>query len=274
VSDVWSSGKRLHRFTPGDASGPSRFEAVPVEHGRMQMRVLDAMAWQPGEILLSTDAGLFVLVVKTGGLTRLEPPGVNGLVGCLARDRHGRVWLGGMGLWVLEPDGRARALHGALPFLGGQSVFSLTPCREADVLVNIEDRGASLVSLRPGTPAATEPEDELSRPIRPSHEQAVMAHVPWIREEDLGKQQAADKAFSRLVRELEDLVEARGVGWFGGVEYLDHYVLFFHGPDASALAASIAPRLEASDVVSSSYLVKRFGPPGSRQEVQAIEPKR
>jgi hypothetical protein len=57
-----------------------------------------------------------------------------------------------------------------------------------------------------------------------------------IQDADLAKQQRAEQAFWRLVRDTADLVESRHLGRFGGVEHLDRYVLFFHGPDAEALA--------------------------------------
>ena len=92
--------------------------------------------------------------------------------------------------------------------------------------------------------------------------------------DDLAKQQKADKAFRQLLHETAELVEARHLGRFGGVEYLDGYVLFFHGPDAEALAASLALQLGPSDVVTSLRLIKRFGPPGSPKVVQTIKPAR
>jgi hypothetical protein len=237
------------------------------------MLVRDAIVWRHGELLLSTAEGLFILDVKTGVLTHLDPAGLAGTVGRLARDRHGRVWLGGRGLWLLAPDGHAHAIHGEFPFFGEQEVLSLAPCRTADVSVAIEDRGVALVSLGPENPAETAPHDELSRAPALSREQAVIAHVPWIRDSDLGRQQQMEEAFWRLVRETADFVEARQLGRYGGVEYADQYVIFFHGPDAEALAAGIAPMLAASDAVSSLSLVKRFGPPGAPSVVQIVKPK-
>jgi hypothetical protein len=265
---------RLHRFTPGSATEAPRFEAIPIVRDRMHLPALDAMAWGPSAALVSTDAGLFVLAVKSGALAPLHALELTGMVGRLARDRHGRAWLGGHGLWVLDPDGHARVVHPALPFFGGQEVTALTPCGEADILATLEDRGAALISLKSRNRAEAEPEDELSRPLASSREQTVMAHVPWIRDADVGKRQKAAEAFWGLVRDTADLIDARGLGRFGGVEHTDHYVLFFHGPDADALAATIAPRLAASDTVTSLWLVKRYGPPGSQSVVHVIKPAR
>jgi hypothetical protein len=235
------------------------------------MLVRDAIAWRPGQILMSTAEGLYVLEVKTGLLKHLEPVGLDGDVGRLARDRHGRTWVGGTGLWLLEDEGRARAMQGSLPFFGGQEVLSLIPCQNADVLAAVEDRGVALLSPGAKHPTVAVPPDELSRASEPSREQTVIAYVPWIRDSDLGKEQRSEQAFWRLLHDTADDVEASGLGRFGGVEYADCYVLFFHGPDAEILAAKIAPVLAASDAVSSLSLVKRFGPPGARRVVQTIK---
>jgi len=273
VSSHAPYGYQLQRFTPGNATMAPSFAAIPIVHHQMEVLVRDAIVWRPGQLLLSTTEGLFVLAVKTGVLTHLEPAGLEGTVGRLARDRHDRVWLGGRGLWLLAPDGHAQAMHRGLPFFGEQEVLSLAPCRTADVLVAIENGGVALVSLAPDNPPLTEPRDELSRSGEPSREQTVTAHVPWIRDSDPGRQQRMEKAFWQLVRETGDFVEARQLGRYGGVEYAGHYVLFFHGPDAESLAAGIAPMLSASDAVSSLSLVKRFGPPGSPSVVDVIKPK-
>lgn len=274
VSSHVPHGYALQRFTPGSATMAPSFAAIPIGHHQMQLPVRDAMVWRPGEILLSTAEGLFVLKVKTGVLTHLEPAGLAGTIGRLARDRHGRVWLGGRGLWLLAPDGHAYAMHGTLPFFGEQEVWSLAPCRKADISVGIAGLGVALVSLASENPAVTEPQDELARAPVPSREQTVMVNVPWIRDPDLGKQQRMEESFWRLVRETADFVETHQLGRYGGVEYADQYVIFFHGPDAEALTAGIAPMLAASDAVSSLSLVKRFGPPGSPSVVQVIKPKR
>jgi hypothetical protein len=273
VSSHAPYGYQLQRFAPGNATTAPSFAAIPIVHHQMEMLVRDAIVWRPGQILLSTTEGLFVLAVKTGVLTHLEPAGLEGTVGRLARDRHGRVWLGGRGLGLLALDGHAQAMHRGLPFFGEQEVLSLAPCRTADVLVAIENGGVALVSLAPDNSPLTESRDELSLTGEPSREQTVIAHVPWIRDSDPGRQQRMEKEFWQLVRETGDFVEARQLGRYGGVEYAGHYVIFFHGPDAESLAAGIAPMLSASDAVSSLSLVKRFGPPGSPSVVKVIKPK-
>ena len=183
-SDLRPLAYRLHRFFPGSAAQAPRFEAIPIERDQMEIMVLDATVWGPGEVLLSTAQGLFVLSVRSGVMTPLKPPGLIDSVSRLSRDRHGHLWLGGRGLWVLNSDGRALAAPSSLPFFGNQEVWSLAACRDADVLAGIEDGSAILASLGQQPPPAAEPKDELSRSHTASQEQTVMALIPWIQSFD------------------------------------------------------------------------------------------
>lgn len=260
ISDLslknWRPFTRLKlRYQPGRPDTVSSYPAVRAIH------VVDAQRPR------------LVLATARDGYAELDPSGLH--QHALAEPKVEDVCSRGVGAesFSAASDGHAQAMHRGLPFFGEQEVLSLAPCQTADVLVAIENGGVALVSLAPHDSPLTEPQDELSRTGEPSREQTVIAHVPWIRDSDLGRQQRMEKAFWQLVRETADFVEARQLGRYGGVEYAGQYAIFFHGPDAEVLAAGIAPMLSASEAVSALSLVKRFGPSGSLSVVQVIKPK-
>jgi len=68
--------------------------------------------------------------------------------------------------------------------------------------------------------------------------------------------------------ELEALVVAAAVGEFDGNEMGGgECVLFFYGPDADRLFATIEPALRASSLARRARVCKRHGDVGAREEI-------
>jgi hypothetical protein len=141
---------QLLTLTPDAGSGKAQLAHRPVTDpvGRAR-RVLDAIPWSEGELLLATDSGLALYSVPSGRLVDapISPP--PRAVSRLYLDRKNRLWLGGQGLWMLEDRGRTLRSFDALPMIGGSTVEVIAEDPESDgVVVSLGERG--IVRLRLG----------------------------------------------------------------------------------------------------------------------------
>ncbi len=78
------------------------------------------------------------------------------------------------------------------------------------------------------------------------------------------------------LNELEVVLEAaykdKPVGEFDGYETGDGWsTLYFYGPDADELYADVLLAIKKHPHRRGSYVVKRYGPPGSKQEKLDLE---
>ena len=81
-----------------------------------------------------------------------------------------------------------------------------------------------------------------------------------------------DDAIYALEEELSRLIEGWKVGDFDGDEWGGGYCqLFMYGPNADTLFDTIAPVLMARTEIPFSYAVKRYGPPGSNEQVVRLK---
>jgi hypothetical protein len=95
-----------------------RLGRLRVSEGGRDLGVGDAIAWEKGEILLATGAGLRVYERATGKVRPAPVPAPGGAVSLLARDGLGRLWMAGVGLWMWDPGTGALHSFEALPMLG------------------------------------------------------------------------------------------------------------------------------------------------------------
>jgi hypothetical protein len=94
-------------------------------------------------VLLATDRGLRTFAIDGGRIT--VPPLIAGgrPVSHLAQDGHGRLWLGGEGLAVLDADGKALHPLDALPVPGRSKTDALAadPGHAEGAVAAVEGRG-------------------------------------------------------------------------------------------------------------------------------------
>lgn len=145
--------KGLRRLAHGPNFRDPRLSWIPLSEGGRVLRVYDALPRPEGDILLATDAGLrrFDAATNTLGPGPLPAPGHP--VTSLARDGLGRVWLGGEGLWLVDPDGKTLHDVGALPMVGRTPVVTVAadPGHRDGVIVSLGARGVVFVRVAPGS---------------------------------------------------------------------------------------------------------------------------
>jgi hypothetical protein len=91
-------------------------------------------------------------------------------------------------------------------------------------------------------------------------EHAVTVHLPSPAEGD-------ELALDQIEDPLIEAIDAAGVGEFDGHEVgPDEAVVYMYGPDADKLAAAIHPVLKSLPLPPGSYLIKRYGDVGAREE--------
>lgn len=93
-------------------------------------------------------------------------------------------------------------------------------------------------------------------------EQALLVHLP-----STGAGFSLDEIEDPLIAAIDDA----GVGEFDGNEIgAEGAILYMYGPDAEALFVVVEPVLRQMELPDGSYLVKRFGPPGSEESRVAL----
>jgi hypothetical protein len=96
------------------------------------------------------------------------------------------------------------------------------------------------------------------------HGHAVVVHLK-LSDGDMGTQED-DGPIEDLTCRIERIVEATGAGEFDGDEWGGGYCkLFIYGPDADSIAKIVLPDLLGYPARPGSYLVKRYGAPGSNE---------
>ena len=99
--------------------------------------------------------------------------------------------------------------------------------------------------------------------VRPTKdEQAVIIHLKLSNEEFGYSGETAE--YYPLEDDIEALVENNGVGELDGHEFGGGFAVFYlYGPDAEKLYSAISDRILSIEALSGSFVVKRYGQPGS-----------
>ncbi len=139
----------LLRLAYGPVIKDPRLELIPLTEAGRRLKVLDAIAWNKGELLLATDRGLWTFAIDGG---KLSTPTLNTggrVVTHLLRDGRGRLWLGGEGLAVLEADGKTLHPLDELPMLGRSQVEAIAadPSHPDGAIAAVADRGVVFVRV-------------------------------------------------------------------------------------------------------------------------------
>ena len=93
--------RRLVRMAPA-ADGWSWQLTVVRNPADQELEVHDVLCWDDHHLLLATAPGLELLDQDTGALSAAPIPEPAGLVRALGRDRSGRIWMTGDGVWVAQ----------------------------------------------------------------------------------------------------------------------------------------------------------------------------
>src|SRR5688572_2331416 len=98
-----------------------------------------------------------------------------------------------------------------------------------------------------------------------SAEHAVIVHLK-LSDDAFGSRSEVVKAQALELR-LEEAINRAAVGELDGNELGDgEFVIYIYGSDAASLFGAIAPVLRAEPWRPGGHIVKRYGPPGARQE--------
>jgi hypothetical protein len=140
----------LLTLAPGTGNRDARVTRREVKDARGKSRLVhDAIPWSERELLLATDAGPALYTPATGKLAAapfVSPPRP---VRRLFKDRQGRLWLGGAGLWMIDGRGNPLRSFDALPMIAGSEVEVIGADSEPDsVVVSLGARGIVRLRLR------------------------------------------------------------------------------------------------------------------------------
>jgi len=94
---------------------------------------------------------------------------------------------------------------------------------------------------------------------------AVVIHLK-LSDQEFGSFDEREGAFT-LEDQLEDAVIDLAIGEYDGHEFGEGWCRFYiYGDDANVMADAVLPIVRELSPPSGSFVVKRFGPPGARQE--------
>jgi hypothetical protein len=139
----------LHRFSFEPNFKDLKIEPIKLSEDGRKLRILDALPWANGTLLLATDKGLRKFEVSTGKLAPSGIPEPGRAVSAMARDGLGRLWLAGEGVWLVAPDGKTLHDCEALPMLGKARVTAFAADRDHrdGVIVAVGGRGVVFVRV-------------------------------------------------------------------------------------------------------------------------------
>lgn len=101
--------------------------------------------------------------------------------------------------------------------------------------------------------------------------QAVIVYLR-LSDRDMGDPVEDDEPIEQLQNEMEQAVDASGTGEFDGDEWGGGYCrVFLYGRNADRLFEAILPALLRFDARAGSYVVRRYGMPGAREELVQLD---
>jgi hypothetical protein len=108
------------------------------------------------------------------------------------------------------------------------------------------------------------------RLVNAAEEQALIVTIP-LRAGDMGDAKE-HKHILELENQLSAAIKESGVGEFDGDEFGKGVcTIYMYGPSAERLLSVARPILKKFHPPTGSYVVKRYGKPGSRQDRAAID---
>ena len=107
------------------------------------------------------------------------------------------------------------------------------------------------------------PREDSGQALQVDHSVQIFLQFP---RNALDDERKLDAVFD-LEEILEEIVEKTGIGNFDGNEFCDDTVTFFiYGPDADKIVENLYPIVSRISYLPGSYIVKRYGDYGSREE--------
>jgi|ERR1039458_6983564 hypothetical protein len=96
-------------------------------------------------------------------------------------------------------------------------------------------------------------------------EEALIVYIR-LSDEKSGKPDEREKLF-KLEDQLLSAIEKSGAGQYDGNEIGEgFFTLYMYGPSAARLWEAASPIVKASRAPSGSYVIKRYGRPGAKQD--------
>jgi hypothetical protein len=116
---------RLFRLTVGSGEMDTKLELVGLKEDGSALSISDGVDWVKGVLLLATTKGLRTYEMASGKLAPAPLPALERDILVLARDRLGRLWLGGQGLAMVETGSKTVHTFDTLPVPGVRKVTAL-----------------------------------------------------------------------------------------------------------------------------------------------------
>ncbi len=139
---------RLHKDPKGDQLP---LVMLPIREGERVLAIHDAIPWINKTLLLATDQGLRTFEIASGKVSRPALPALDQQVKRLCSDGLGRLWMGGEGLVLIDPDSKTTHPCDALPMLGRAPIDALAadPSHPEGIVAAMRARGLIFVQARP-----------------------------------------------------------------------------------------------------------------------------
>ena len=138
--------KRLMLLSHGPAREHPALVPLPVIERGESLRIDAAIPWGTGGVLLATDHGLRLYDPAKRALAPAPLPPFPAPVKALCRDRRGRLWIAGHGLWLVDAGGRTLYALDGLP-TGRSPVVAMAPdpAHPDGVVASLDERGILFV---------------------------------------------------------------------------------------------------------------------------------
>jgi ligand-binding sensor domain-containing protein len=139
-------GDLLTLSLPTDPAGKIHLGVARVGRHLPPSEIYDAFIEGDGAVLLSTATGLIRFTLQDGKIQRIPHPRHGEEIESLCRDRQGRLWAAGQGIYISTDEGK----HWAQVKLPMQSPtytkrVRANPANERGIIVAMYDRGAVFI---------------------------------------------------------------------------------------------------------------------------------
>jgi hypothetical protein len=259
----------MARLDLNEAGGIPLIDEIPVSIDGRRVQIRDAIAYDKGRLLLATNQGLCIFDLRWGNCQALTPKGLDDQVAVILRDRSKRLWLGGRGLWQLEDETRARAVHPAIPMLAEADIVTMAEAPDGRLALGLAGRGAVMVEIpaKWDTPAkpTIDPWDGEGSFEGHFADQAIVIR-PCKAAAERAALQDQVQAFEGLKTLLvAGVLKGNPRIHLGDECALDRRAdLGVYGPEVDKVEAGVVAALKKSPLWNDLGISKRYGPRGSR----------